>query len=187
LNLGRIEDLAELYERQIGTSWQQTMPGSQRVIILCYDKELERSLRIRVGEFEQATQRSGHVWKLVDCTDWFAKWMVQEDYRDAYFEDQSLLGLKLNGEFGNIMSGQLRSELETADANTVVALLGVASLYGFLRVSDLIREVEQVIPGRLLVFFPGTKNENNYRLLDSRDGWNYMANAISLHGEGDLR
>jgi histidinol-phosphate phosphatase family protein len=42
----------------------------------------------------------------------------------------------------------------------------------------------QSIHGRLLVLFPGTKNENNYRLLDARDGWNYLANGITLHGGG---
>ncbi|MBT5711673.1 DUF1788 domain-containing protein, partial [Candidatus Poribacteria bacterium] len=64
----------------------------------------------------------------------------------------------------------------------VVALLGVASLYGFTRVSELVRDVEQVIHGRLLVLFPGTKSENNYRLLDARDGWNYLAHGITAHG-----
>ena len=63
----------------------------------------------------------------------------------------------------------------------VVALLGIASLYGFLSVSELIRAVESSIRGRLLVFFPGTKNDNNYRLLDARDGWNYLAQPITLH------
>jgi hypothetical protein len=60
----------------------------------------------------------------------------------------------------------------------------VASLYGFVRVSELIHDVERSIRGRLVVFFPGTKNENNYRLLDARDGWNYLANGITLHSEG---
>ena len=185
--MGRIEDLAKAYERQVATPWQETVSGSQRVMILVYDKELERSLRARIDEFEQATQQSGHDWKLVDCTAWCAEGMARDDYREEYFEDPSLLGLKLNGEFGHMTSEKLRSEFESADDNTVVAILGVASLYGFMRVSELIREVEQVIPGRLLVFFPGTKSGNNYRLLDARDGWNYMANAITLYGEGDLR
>jgi len=184
--MGRIEDLAKVYERQASIPWQETVSGAQRVMILVYDKELERSLRIRIEEFEQATRRSGHDWRLVDCTDWFAKWMVQDDYKEAYFEDPSLLKLKLNDEFGRFASGRLRSEFESTDDNTVVAILGVASLYGFIRASELIRDVEQLIRGRLLVFFPGTKSGNNYRLLDARDGWNYMANAITLHDVGDF-
>ena len=104
--------------------------------------------------------------------------------RDAYFEDPSLLGMKLEGEFKRFAADRLTERLEDADENTVVTLLGAASLYGFVRISELVREVELVIRGRLLVLFPGTKNENNYRLLDARDGWNYLANGITLHGGG---
>ncbi len=182
--MGRIEDLAAVYQHHVSAPWQRTVAGAQRVMMVVYEKELERTLRARIGEFEQATVRSGHGWKLVDCTNWFSAWMVRDDYRDAYFEDPSLLGMKLEGEFRRDVARKLADELEAADDNTVVALLGVGSLYGFLRVSELIREVEQSIHGRLVVLFPGTKNENNYRLLDARDGWNYLASGITLHGGG---
>jgi hypothetical protein len=68
----------------------------------------------------------------------------------------------------------------------VVALTGAASLYGFIRVSDLIRFVESDIRGRLVVFFPGTKDGHNYRLLDARDGWNYLAFGITPDGLGGV-
>ncbi|PIY39547.1 MAG: DUF1788 domain-containing protein [Armatimonadetes bacterium CG_4_10_14_3_um_filter_66_18] len=184
--MGRIEELASVYERHVSAPWQRTLAGAQRVMLVVYEKELERTLRARVGEFEQATRRSGHDWKLVDCTRWFAEWMVADDYRDAYFDDPSLLGMKLDGEFKREVVQRFAAELETADRNTVVAVLGGASLYGFLRISELIREVEQSIRGRLVVLFPGTKDENNYRLLDARDGWNYLANGITLHGGGSV-
>ncbi|MCB9617770.1 MAG: DUF1788 domain-containing protein [Sandaracinus sp.] len=182
--MGRIEDLANVYERQVSAPWQRTISGAQRVMLVVYDKELERTLRARVGEFEQATLRAGHAWQLVDCTPWFSEWMADDEYRDAYFEDPGLLGMKLEGEFRPHAASRLAAELEAAPEDSVVALLGVASLYGFLRVSELIRSVEQAIQGRLLVFFPGTKNENNYRLLDARDGWNYLAQGITLHDGG---
>ena len=182
--MGRIEELAAVYERHVSAPWQRTLAGAQRVMLVVYEKELERTLRARVGEFEQATRRSGHDWKSVDCTRWFAEWMASDDYRDAYFEDPSLLGMKLEGEFKRQIAQRLVDELEAAGDNTVVAVRGVASLYGFLRISELVREVEQSIRGRLLVLFPGTKDENNYRLLDARDGWNYLANGITLHGGG---
>jgi hypothetical protein len=182
--MGKIEDLAAAYQHHVSVPWQRTVAGSQRVMLVVYEKELERTLRARVGEFEQATRRSSFGWRLVDCTSWFSEWMAKDEYRDAYFECPALLGLKLQGEFRHEVARRLTSELEEADENTVVALLGVASLFGFLRVSELIREVELSIRGRLLVFFPGTKNENNYRLLDARDGWNYLAHGITLHGGG---
>jgi hypothetical protein len=182
--VGKIEELAAVYERHISAPWQRTLAGAQRVMLVVYEKELERALRARIGEFEQATRRSGHGWKLIDCTRWFADWMGGDEYRDAYFEDPNLLRMKLQGEFRQEAARSLAAELEAADDNAAVALVGVASLYGFLRVSELIRSVEQSIRGRLVVFFPGTKNENNYRLLDARDGWNYLAQGITLHGGG---
>jgi len=184
--MGKIEELAAVYERHVGAPWQRTLAGAQRVMLVVYEKELERMLRARIGEFEQATRRAphGHGWRLVDCTRWFAEWMATDEYRDAYFEDPDLLGMKIQSEFRQEVAQKLAAELEAADENTVVAWIGVASLFGFLRVSELIRSAEQSIRGRLVVFFPGTKNENNYRLLDARDGWNYLAQGITLHGGG---
>ena len=184
--MGKIEDLAAVYERHVSVPWQRSVAGAQRVMLVVYEKELERTLRARIGEFEQATQRSGHDWTLVDCTRWFAEWMAADEYRESWFEDPDLLGMKLEGEFREHVAGRLRAELEAVDENSVVAMLGVASLYGFLRVSEVIRTVEQSIRGRLVVFFPGTKNESNYRLLDARDGWNYLAQGITQHGGGPV-
>lgn len=182
--MGKIEDLASVYERHVSVPWQRSVSGAQRVMLLVYEKELECTLRDRLGEFEQATLRSKHDWTLVDCTRWFAEWMAQDEYREAWFQDPDLLGMKLEVEFREAVANRLRTRLEAAGDDTVVALLGVASLYGFLRVSEVIRSVEQAICGRLVVFFPGTKNESNYRLLDARDGWNYLAQGITLHGGG---
>lgn len=179
--MSQIEKLAKVYERHIGVPWHRTLAGAQRVMLAVYPKEKERLLRARVGEFQEATRRTDHEWTLVDATRWFAEWMAEHDYRDAYFENPDDLGMSLEGEFREAAEERLRDALDAADDHTVVALLGIASLYGFLRVSELIRAVEPSIRGRLLVFFPGTKNENNYRLLDARDGWNYLAQPITLH------
>ena len=155
-------------------------------MLVVYEKELERTMRARIGEFKQATERYGHGWTLVDCTRWFTEWLARDEYREAWFENPALLGMKVEGEFHGHAVRRLAAELENAGDDTVVALLGVGSLYGFLRVSDLIRSVEHSIRGRLVVFFPGTKNDNNYRLLDARDGWSYLAQGITLHGGGPI-
>jgi hypothetical protein len=39
--------------------------------------------------------------------------------------------------------------------------------------------VDDAIRGRVVVFFPGELEQNNYRLLGARDGWNYLAIAIT--------
>ena len=182
--MGRIEDLAAAYEHHASAPWQRTLAGAQRVMMVVYEKEAERVLRARLGEFEQATRRTGHGWTVVDATHWFSEWMAAEDYRDAYFDDPALLTMKLDAEFRPHVAGRLSEVVERAGSNDVVALVGVASLYGFVRVSEIVREVEHAVRGRLVVFFPGTKTENSYRLLDARDGWNYLANGVTLHGGG---
>lgn len=179
--MNQITRLAAVYQRHVSAPWQRTMAGAQRVMIIVYSKERERALRGRIGEFEVATQEAGHRWVDVDATRWFAEWMAEDPYRDDYFEAPELLDMKLEGEFKAFAAEQLSTALEAADRNTVVALFGSASLYGFLRVSELIQSVEPSIRGRLAVFFPGTKNDNNYRLLDARDGWSYLAQPITLH------
>ncbi len=65
-----------------------------------------------------------------------------------------------------------------------MAVSGIGLLFGFLRVSEILPMVEPHIRGRLLVFFPGVYEHENYRLLDARDGWNYLAVPV-LATEGD--
>ena len=68
---------------------------------------------------------------------------------------------------------------EEADTGSVVAVTGLASLFDFMRVSSLIERVEDNVPGRMLVFFPGEYTNNVYRFMDARDGFNYMAIPIT--------
>jgi hypothetical protein len=42
------------------------------------------------------------------------------------------------------------------------------------------KEIERDFRGRVVVFFPGEYENSNYRLLDARDGWNYLAVPITL-------
>ena len=51
--------------------------------------------------------------------------------------------------------------------------------------TEILPLVEAHIRGRLLVFFPGVYEQDNYRLLDARDGWNYHAVPITA-SEGEI-
>lgn len=182
--MGRIEDLAAHYERHISVPWQRTIAGAQRVVIVVYQKDDERRLRARIGEFQQRTESAGHGWSEFDCTRLFAEWMAKQEYREEYFESPEDLSMKLEGQFVEAVAEPLRRALSASGPTGVVAMTGVASLYGFAHISQLVRAVQDDVQGRLVVFFPGTKDENNYRLLDARDGWNYLATCITLHGVG---
>jgi bacteriophage exclusion system BrxB-like protein len=183
--MGKIEQLAAKYERHIRAPWQRTVAGAQRVLLVVYDKELERLFRARKEEFSQRTTAAKYEWTELDCSRLFSEWMASDEYRDSYFECPEDLTMKLETEFIDHVVSTLTSKLRASNENTVVAVTGVASLYGFCHISDVIRAVEPDIKGRLAVFFPGTKDGNNYRLLDARNGWNYLANSISLHGTGE--
>ena len=102
--------------------------------------------------------------------------------RDAYFRVPDDLQMKLEAEFPEYVADRIRSVLTDPQVSevSVVAVFGVASLFGFARVADP-KLVGRGRASRLVVFFPGHFEQNNYRLLDARDGWNYMAVPISIH------
>jgi len=181
--MGRVEDLADRYQSHISAPWQRNLAGDQKAIFVVYPKIDERKLRARMELFEMATTGAGHGWKPFDFTDTFAKWMADTDYRDIYFEEPDNLAMKLRSDFVESAADRLREVLteEDVDENTVVAVKGAASLFGFTRVSLILKEVVADIRGRLALFFPGNFDNNVYQLLDARDGWSYLAVPITLH------
>ena len=180
--MSRTDQLLERYAHFVGLPWNASLAGAQRVWFVVYDKNDERRIRARIDEYAIATKEAGHNWLHCDLTNAFADWMASHDYRDAYFEDPEDLELTLPDFEEHVVAG-VKSLLDTggADSDTVVALSGIASLFGFMRVSALVKTLEPAIRGRLVVFFPGEHENNNYRLLDARDGWNYMAVPITAH------
>jgi hypothetical protein len=178
--LSEIENLVHEYEKIVRLPWQRSLAGPQKVWFVVYDPIQERRLRLRVSEFELATKSAGHKWKLVDLTDTFAEWMAKHEYREAYFEEPENMELALQDYALHVVDimNQAMSAREV-DENTVVAILGVGSVYGLTRVSLIIEKANESIRGRLLVFFPGQYEGSNYRLLDARDGWNYLAVPIA--------
>ena len=189
--MNRIDVLRRNYQRVCGLPWERNVSGSQRVWLAVYDKEDERRLRLRVGLFEEATQAVGHKWLRCDLTDAFAQWLSSPPYADLagnYFTAPSHLGKAPLEHFRNHVAGIISATLAAAKQpeDTVVAVTGVASLFGFVRISEILPLVDPEVKGRLLVFFPGVYENNNYRLLDARDGWNYHAVPITAY-DGEPR
>jgi hypothetical protein len=185
--LNRIQQLAKTYGQHIATEWQRTIADSQRVIMIVYHKELERDILAHKDEFNIATKQANHDWFEVDVAPAFAEWMAASEYRDAYFESPDDLQLKLESEFTRYVANKIRAVLdrEGVSDNSVVAIFGVAALFGFTRVSEVVKLVEPHIRNRrLVIFFPGEYDQHNYRLLDARDGWNYLAAPITLDSTG---
>ena len=112
-----------------------------------------------------------------DLAPQFGRWVAKQKWFERAAKRPSTLSTVLP-QFENELVGRVQSVLSECGQNDLLALTGVASLFGVIRASALIRRVADTIPGRMLVTFPGTHQGGIYRLLDARDGWNYLAVPI---------
>lgn len=178
--MNRIKRLSQSYGQYIAIPWRDDAAAAQRVIFCIYHETEELRLRAKIDEFEIATQAANHDWALFDLTDSFAHWLAAQRYAKSYFQKPHLLSTLLpkyldyiEAEFDAFLQNQ------NIDENFVVALQGVGTLFGFLKVKEVVDKLAPRVKGRLLVFFPGSHEGNNYRLLDGYDGWNYLAIPIT--------
>jgi len=186
--MSRIDNLVANYRRHVSLPLRPERSLNQRVWFVVYEPAQERRLRLRLQEFQIATQQAGHGWKYVDLTDAFAGWMAGHRYRDSYFKRPELLTEAAAGQFAGSVAAEIKAALHApdADAGSVVAVGGLASLFGIVRASDVLERVTAEIPprGRLLVFFPGSYRKGVYWFLDARAGYNYLAIPITAEIEG---
>ncbi|MCX5861745.1 MAG: DUF1788 domain-containing protein [Deltaproteobacteria bacterium] len=182
--MSKISRLIKSYSRFISVPWHDDAAPPQRVIFCVYDEGDELPLRVQVEEFEIVTKAAGHHWTLFDLTNAFESWLTSEKYSKSYFQKPHLLG-NLLPRYLDYITCQFENFLSEKDVsgNSVVALIGVGSLFGFLKAKDVVDRLAPQVPGRLVVFFPGTFENNNYRLLDGYDGWNYLAVPITADKE----
>ena len=177
-----VDDLLTAYRDFVTLPWQQNVAGPQRVWMAVYPAEHERRIRLYLPEFEIATKQAHHSWALIDITTDFERWMADHEYREEYFKSPDLLGPTLPT-FLEQLVAVVRGELAAhGDPEGVVGLLGAGTMFGLgdaVKVSALLNAINDSVAGRLLVFFPGEHQDNSYRLLDARDGWNYTAVPIT--------
>lgn len=180
--MSRIDDLISNYSRFVSLPWPTSLAPAQRVWIAVYAPEDERRLRLQLPDIGNASKSAGYEWAVIDITNAFEEWMAKHEYHDAYFANPKLLQPELAGFFENLVE-RVRLDLAAhRDERTVVGLLGAGNLFGLgdhVKVSALIERVQDLVTGRLLVFFPGEVEGNSYRLLGARDGWNYLATPIT--------
>ncbi len=172
--------LLDNYQRFVSLPWSNHLAGKQKVWFAVYPPSEERRVRAHIQEFQVATIDAGHKWHLVDITGLPARWLANHEYRDGYFSDPGALQAveeEVRDKAVNVLTEALTAK--PVDEQAVVAVLGAGSLYGFSHVSPIIAGIEDQIRGRLLVFFPGEYERNQYRFMDARDGFNYMAVPIT--------
>jgi Domain of unknown function (DUF1788) len=182
--VSRVKRLINSYSKFISVPWRDDAAAAQRVIFCIYNENEERWIRAKIDEFEIVTRQAGHDWAVFDLTDTFATWLSSQRYATSYFQKPHLLATLLPKyrsfiieEFANFL------EHNNIGENSVVAVKGVGSLFGLLKVKEVVDKLAPMVKGRLLLFFPGSYENNNYRLLDGYDGWNYLAVPITADKE----
>jgi len=182
--MGKIKQLINSYKNFISIPWKEDAAAAQRVVFCVYSENEELKLRSKIDEFEIVTRQAGHQWAAYDLTDTFATWLTNQKYAKSYFEKPHLISVLIPKYLDYIiLEFQQFLKDRAVDDNCVVALSGVGSLFGFLKVKDVVDSLAPFVKGRLLIFFPGSYEGNNYRLLDGYDGWNYLAVPITADKE----
>ena len=174
-----IDRLLSNYSRQVRLPWSANMSGKQRVWFAVYPPSEERRARARLPQFEAVTLEANHGWATVDLTRLLPEWISAHEYREGIFQEPE--HFSANSELEVLAAERVRQACssEEANADAVVAVTGLASLFDFMKVSSLIDRVEDDVRGRLLILFPGEYTGNVYRFMDARDGFNYMAVPIT--------
>ena len=182
--MSKIKQLITSYNNFISIPWRNDSAAAQRVIFCVYAESEELKLRAKIDEFEIATTQAGHEWALYDLTDTFPDWLSQQRYAKSYFQQPHLLATLLPKYLEYIVN-EFKKFLTVRNVtdNSVIAVKGVGSLFGFLKIKDVVDKLAPHVDGRLLIFFPGSYENNNYRLLDGYDGWNYLAVPITANNK----
>ena len=177
--MSAIDRLLSNYSRQVRLPWSANMSGKQRVWFAVYPPADERRVRARLPQFEALTLEAKHGWITVDLTRLLPEFLAAHKYRESIFQQPQHLraGSELEARAAALVKDAC--SCAEADASSVVAVTGLASMFDFMRVSSLIEHVEDSVRGRLLVLFPGEYAGNVYRFMDARDGFNYMAVPIT--------
>lgn len=181
--MSTVSELIARYAEELRLPWQRSLSGAERVWMLVYPPGDERRIRARLGQLKDHTLAAEHGWCSVDITDELGCWIAHHPYAEAFFADPTDLTDSLLEDFEASVAATIVATVDkpSADGDSVVALIGLGSLFPYLRASRAIAGIESRIRGRLLVLFPGHADRatGNYRLLDARDGFNYRAHLIA--------
>jgi len=177
--MSAIDRLLSNYSRQVRLPWSANLSGKQRVWFAVYPPAEERRLRARLAQFEAVTLEANHGWVTIDLTRLLPEFLAAHKYRESIFQKPEHLRVGSELEVRAAALVHEACSREEADAGSVVAVTGLASLFDFMRVSSLVERVEDSASGRMLIFFPGEYVANIYRFMDARDGFNYMAVPIT--------
>ena len=179
--MNKIAALLAAFEQAVSEPWSHGLSIAERIWFLVYDPEDHRRLMAAIPEAEMATKRAGKQWKPVSLAALFQAWMAGHEYRDDYFESPEALADELASGFVPEAQQRLSANIaaNNPDDGTLTVVFDAQALFGLARLSQVLDGIPRETPGRILILFPGIFEANHYRLLNARDGWNYLARPIT--------
>lgn len=174
-----VERLIEALSQQLRHPWGHDKSGGERVWFLVFDPDRLRTVLARKDAFQLATEAAGKRWEEIDISRSFGRWMAGHRYAARYFARPKLAST-IAEDYATVLAAEIKQHImeRQVDEETLLVMTGTEALYGILKLSHITRLIEDHVSGRLLVFFPGEYREPQYRFLDARDGWNYLAIPI---------
>jgi len=174
-----VDRLVEGLKQQLAHPWTTDKSGGERVWFLVYSPDKMRNIIARTESFRLVAEEAGKRWEQIDLSRSFGAWMGKHRYAARYYAKPGL-ATTVPADFAKSLAEDVVAEIRSreCDERTLLAITGTEALYGILKLSHFTRTIEEAVVGRLLVFFPGEYSEPQYRFLDARDGWNYLAIPI---------
>jgi hypothetical protein len=184
--MSRLDQLIQSYRRHAAIPLKQNVTIAERTWFVVYSPDEERRLRSRLAEFEIATKDCGLLWQEIDLTGSFTRWLDSfgdAEERDAVLAIPDIVEDYADPGFRDFLADRLRHTVAAAPAaevdRSVFAVTGLMELYDFIHVSQVMEGLGNAMRGVLLLFFPGEREENTYRFLGARTGWDYLATPIT--------
>jgi hypothetical protein len=180
-----VTQLIQNYQKFIKLEWKRNLPGCQKVLFAIYPPVDERKIRAQLLQFKIATLDANRTWYHIDISSEPARFISNHEYAQSYFESPDAVE-SLEEDIRNHIAYIIKEQLLVSDIdeNSVVAVTGVSSLFGFTHISPIVSMVDGSIKGRLLIFFPGIYEKGQYRFMDARTGFDYMAIPITCDDGG---
>ena len=178
--MSKIDQLIAKFELIINEPWPSGLSGQEKVWFLIFDPIDLKKVHFKLSEFEMATKNANREWLLISLNDYFTNWLSNNEYKEAFFEEPEYISDALQGEFREFIIFEIDKRLERNSENTLIVLKDASAIFGFIKLSEIVQDISKKIKGRLMVLFPGEFTNSQYRLMDARDGWDYLARPIMV-------
>ena len=178
--MSKIDQLLTTFTKVINEPWSSRLSGQEKVWFLIFDPVDLRKLQFRIGEFEIEAKKANKEWRAISLKKFFTDWLSAHDYKEAYFENPDDIIDSLEYEFVDYVINRITEQIKSNSENELLVLNDVSALFGHIKLSSILNAISKDIHGRLMILFPGEYSNNQYRLMDARAGWDYLARPIQI-------